>query len=105
MMRFLWSRRRMDEDAAEELRAHLELLTERYVASGMTPDAARAEATRQLGNVTLVREDIHEMNAVRWLDDLARDARYAGRQIARQPLFALVVIITMALGIGANTAI
>ena len=104
-MRFLWSRRRMDADAAEELRAHLELLTERYIDSGMTPDAARAAATRQLGNVTRVREDIHEMNGVRWIDHLALDVRYALRQLARQPLFALVVVITMALGIGANTAV
>lgn len=104
-MRFLWSRRRMDGDAAEELRHHLELLTERYIAGGMTPQDARDAATRQLGNVTRVREDIHEMNGVRWLDNLARDARYGWRQITRNPLFAVVVIVTMALGIGANTAI
>ena len=104
-MRFFWSRRRMDDDAAEELRHHLELLTERYISNGMTPEAARDAAARQLGNVTRVREDIHELNGVRWLDNLARDARYGCRQIARHPLFALVVIVTMGLGIGANTAI
>src|ERR1044072_7485188 len=104
-MRFLWSRRRMDDDAAEELRTHLELLTERYISDGMTAEEARARAVRQLGNVTRVREDIHEMNGVRWVDHLARDARYGCRQIPRNPLFALVVIVTMALGIGAHTAI
>jgi predicted permease len=104
-MRFFWSRRRIDADAAEELQAHLELLTERNIAKGMTPVDARAAAQRQMGNTTLVREDIHEMNGVRWLDNLARDTRYAWRQIARHRVFAMVVITTMALGIGANTAI
>lgn len=104
-MRFLWSRRRMDADAAEELQAHLELLIERYVESGMTREEARGAATRQLGNVTRVREDIHEMNGFRVIDNLARDLRYAMRQAASNRVFALVVVITMALGIGANTAI
>ena len=104
-MRFFWSRRRMDADAAEELRAHLELLTERYIDGGMSPEEARAAATRQLGNVTRVREDIHEMNGFRLIDNLARDVRFAMRQAASNRVFALVVVITMALGIGANTAI
>ena len=104
-MRFLWSRRRMDADAAEELRAHLELLTERYIESGMAPEAARAAAARQMGNVTRVREDLHEMNGFRVIDNFARDVRFAMRQVGSNRVFALVVVITMALGIGANTAI
>ncbi len=104
-MRFLFSRRRRDKDAAEELRVHLDLLTERYVAQGMNEADARAAAHRQLGNITRVREDLHEMNGWQWLDILVRDAHHAIRQIKRAPAFAAVVIITMALGIGANTAI
>src|ERR1044072_302034 len=104
-MRFLWSRRRMDDDAAEEVRTHLELLTERYISDGMTTEEARARAVRQLGNVTRAREDIHEMNGVRWLATRAREALCGCRRIARNPLFALVVIVTMARGIGANPAI
>jgi predicted permease len=95
----------MDADAAEELRAHLELLTGRYVESGMTPGAARAAAARQMGNVTRVREDLHEMNGFRVIDNFARDVRFAMRQVGSNRVFALVVVITMALGIGANTAI
>jgi putative ABC transport system permease protein len=104
-MRFFFSRRRASLDAADELQSHVELLTERYVAGGLSPDQARAAAMRQLGNVTRVREDIYDMNGVRWIDNTTRDIRYAFRQMARTPLFALVVMITMALGIGANTAI
>lgn len=104
-MRFFWSRKRVDDDAAEELRAHLELLTDRYINNGMTQEEARAAASRQMGNVTRVREDIHEMNGIRWFDNVSRDARYGWRQIIKNPLFAVVVIVTMALGIGANTAI
>ena len=104
-MRFFWSRGRMDADAGEELQNHLDLLIDRYIEQGMTPDDARIAAARQLGNVTRVREDIHEMNGVRWLDAFAGDVRYAARQIARNRVFAGVVIATMALGIGANTAI
>ena len=105
MTRFRFSRRRASRDAAEELQAHLELLTERYIASGLPPADAKAAAMRQLGNVTRVREDIYEMSGVRWLDHLLRDIHYAFRQLARNRSFAAVVIVTMALGIGANTAI
>ena len=104
-MRRLFRRRSVDADLSEELQAHLDLLTDRYVEQGMSRDEARMAATRQLGNVTRVREDLHEMNGIHVVDNLSRDLSFAIRQIVRNPLFALVVIITMALGIGANTAI
>ena len=104
-LRFTLSRQRLNRETAEELRTHLELLTERYVDSGMTPAEARQAAARQLGNVTLVREDVHVMNSVQWLDVLINDLTYACRVVARNPAFALVVVATLALGIGANSAI
>ena len=104
-MRRLFSRRAVDKDLSEELQGHLDQLTERYVAQGLPYGEARAAAQRQMGNTALVREDIHDMNGVRWLDHLSLDMRFGLRQLARQPLFALVVMVTMALGIGANTAI
>jgi hypothetical protein len=94
-MRRLFSRRRVEADLAEELQAHLELLTERYAAQGMTHAEARAAAVRQLGNTTRVREDVREASGVRWLDTIARDTRYAVRQIARDPVVATVVILTV----------
>jgi putative ABC transport system permease protein len=103
-LRFVVRRGRLSHEASDELRLHLELLTTRYVGSGMAPDAARLAAQRQLGNVVLVHEDIYRMNSIRWLDVLIQDARYAFRVFARNPAFVAVVALTLALGIGANTA-
>jgi predicted permease len=103
-LRFVLARRRLSDEASDELRSHLELLTARYMSSGMAPDEARRAAKRQLGNPVLVHEDIYNMNSIRWLDTLIQDARYAFRVFARNPAFAAVVIVTLALGIGANTA-
>ena len=104
-LRFILARRRLSDEAALELQSHLELLTARYVASGLSPDEARRAAQRQLGNVLMVREEIYEMNSVRWLETLNRDVRSALRAFVKNPGFALVVIATLALGIGATTAI
>ena len=103
-LRFVLRRGRLSDEASDELRLHLELLTARYIGSGMAPAAARLAAQRQLGNVALVREDIYRMNGIRWLDVLIQDVRYAFRVFGRNPAFAAVVTITLALGIGANTA-
>jgi putative ABC transport system permease protein len=104
-LRFLAARRRLCDEASQEMQSHLELLTARYVASGMAPDEGRLAARRRIGNVALVREDIYQMNSVRWVEALVHDVRHACRVFARNPSFAAVVILTLALGIGANVAI
>jgi predicted permease len=104
-LRFVFQRRRLNDELSQELTAHLDLLTERYIDSGMAPNEARHAAQRQLGNVTLVRENVYEMNSLRSLDTLIQDVRYAFRIFARNPAFAVVVIVTLALGIGTNVAI
>ena len=105
MLGRLWRRRRIDEDTRAEVDSHIELLTDRYVRAGMSRDDARAAAVRQFGNVTWHREEIHMMNGVRLMDELAQDLRYGLLQIRHSAGFSLAVVATLALGIGGMTAV
>ena len=102
---FAWTRRRHDEETRREFETHLELLARRYLDAGMTPAEAHAAARRQFGNVTRHREEIHEMNGIRFVDGFSQDLRYALRQLRHGPGFSAVVIVTLALGIGGTTAV
>lgn len=100
-----FSRRRNYDNIASEIRQHVAEKTDELVESGMLRDEAEQVARREFGNLAAIEEEAREAWGWSWLEDFIADLRYGVRQIARNPLVALVCIITLALGIGANTAI
>ena len=85
--------------------AHLALLAEDFVRRGLSPDEARYAARKQFGGVTQTKNELRDRGRSRFLETLWQDSAYVLRQFRRSPLFAVASILTLALGIGANTAI
>jgi predicted permease len=98
-------RRYWDEERARELDAYLEAETDENIARGMSPEDARYAAHRKLGNTTLIREEIYRMNSLGWLETLWQDLRFALRQLRNNPGLTTVIVLSLGLGIGVNTAV
>jgi hypothetical protein len=101
----LFQKKRRDADMAEEIRQHVDLLTERNIAAGMSPNEARNAALKEFGGVEQIKEVAREQRVWLWADEFLQDLRFGVRMLFRTPAFSALAILCLTLGIGTNAAV
>jgi len=104
-LRGLFLKRKLDQEMADEIQSHLEMQIEDHLRQGMSPEEARYLALRKFGGVEQVKETYRERRSLPWIETFLRDLKYGFRMLRRSPGVTAVAILSLALGIGANTAL